>query len=202
MDNTEQAPQVFVDDSGRRSRLVAALGRVAAVAVLCYLVLLVAGFLGASWVPSVRLPIVGDIFDAGGEPSLPAEAAGVAPSPSQADLSHSRSSHGRHAVPVATAIVRAVRASQKQNGSASNNQKGAAPTPANNGRGNNGQPTTAPSPNRGTNGNSDNAGPKPKASPNHGSNGNSDNAGPKPKPTTKPGNGNGKDPAPAASPSP
>ena len=56
MSGNDQTKQVFVDETGRRSRLLLALGRVAGVVVVCYLVLLVAGFMGASWVPRCACP--------------------------------------------------------------------------------------------------------------------------------------------------
>ena len=53
---------VFVDPTGRRRRLFRSFGTVVAVLAAAYLVLLVAGFIGASWVPSLRLPVLGSVL--------------------------------------------------------------------------------------------------------------------------------------------
>lgn len=185
MSGNDQTKQVFVDETGRRSRLLLALGRVAGVVVVCYLVLLVAGFMGASWVPLVRLPIVGDIFDVGG-PDLPAEIAGSAPSPTEQAPSQDTTQTEVSASGAAPVVTAGAQSAQNKGASASH------PSRSNNR----------------SNGNSGKAGPKPEPSPtpNHGSNGNSNDAGPKPKPRSTPRRGSssskGQAPEPASSPTP
>lgn len=195
MNDNHQFKQVFVDETGRRSRLLHALGRAVGVVVACYLVLLVAGFMGASWVPSVDLPIVGDIFSGGDEPDRSAEIAdedSTQPDEAAKKVVALAKAGGPAAVPRIDAAgdVRGTKASSTAQLAGSNS----GPNPGS-GQGSSGhgekslpEPAVSPSPNLGSSGNSENAGPKPKPtpSPDRGSSGKSDNAGPKPKPTPTP----------------
>jgi hypothetical protein len=193
-----QAKQVFVDESGRRARVVGLLARGLAVLLVAYLGLLVAGFLGASWVPSVRLPIVGDIFDVGNDPVL--DPVAVA-SPSPRGRAEALTSEIDQSSPLLDG------AAQEEAGTPAPRNRPA--SGANGGAGaGNGPATPAPSRGGNANGNGTTAnGPASQngsTNGNRGSNGNSERAGPKPtpKPTAPPGQVNKPDKKPEATPSP
>ena len=185
MDHNNQTKQVFVDETGRRGRLLSAAMRIGAVVMVAYLGLLVAGFLGASWVPSVRLPIVGDIFgvDRGDSPTAGEAARGQSDHEAEADAHAADATTVAHGSETPSSPGREAPSRGRARG------REIAPNPAGTGRGDVAAATPRPSPNHGTSSGNPNAGPKPKKtpaprpSPNHGSNGNSENAGPKPKPS-------------------
>jgi hypothetical protein len=186
----DQTKQVFVDESGRRGRLLGALMRVACGLIAAYLCVLVAGFLGASWVPSVHLPVVGDIFDVGSDQPLYAEAGAqtdaVARSARRvahaAAVSHSTDDEAEPARDHTTG-----RPAAAPNVLPGRSRSKSRPRPAASAA-----PSPRATPNHGSSSGNPNAGPKPKptpspkASPNRGASGKSENAGPKPRPTKAP----------------
>jgi hypothetical protein len=206
MDPMQQTKQVFVDETGRRGRLFSLVTRGACVLVAAYMGLLVAGFLGASWVPSVRLPVVGDIFDVGrGEPLHAQVDDGHADAPVAAPT-EAESEPGEAAAESKPPRTGAIAAGASANSSSANRRSSrAAAPPGRNRPAPRSTPASRPvpraTPNHGASSGNPNAGPKPdktpapQASPNRGSSGNSENAGPKPKPSkdpSHPANSNGK----------